>query len=158
MADTSARPEASSAARYRCRMSPRAGTAISAPASSIRRPTIRSARSPRRHRPSMSAGAGNCSRPAATTYAGRSRSARVRRCAADGEAPLRNRDNVKTPANGALNGSRAACCNHVRSLAGFRAGNPGIEDICATLAKYRTFPAAVQQRFYGRSGLVRLPF
>ena len=73
----------SSAARCRCRMCPRAGSAVSAPASSIRRPTGRSVRSLRRHTPSRSADAGSCSRPAATACAGRSRSARDPHCAAD---------------------------------------------------------------------------
>ena len=73
-----------------------AGSVISAPASSIRHPRDRSARWPRRRRPSRSADAGSCSRPAATACAGRSRSARVRRCAAAAVRCGRNPDIEKT--------------------------------------------------------------
>ena len=104
-------------------------------------PQIRSARSPRRHRPNMSAGAGNCSRPAATACAGRSRSARVRHCAADGEAPLAQSGQCETPANGALNGSagsRAAIMCAVWQ--GSERGTQGcryLRHTCANIARFR---------------------
>ena len=77
-----------SAAHCRFPRCPRAGSATAAPASSSRRPTARSVRSPRRHRPSRSADGGSCNRPAATACAGKSRSARARHCAAAARAAL----------------------------------------------------------------------
>ena len=77
-------------------------------------PQAEIARSPRRHRPSKSADAGNCIRPAATGYAGRSRSSRAPRCAA-GAARLRK---VAPMRRGrASNASWAGCCDHGHACA-----------------------------------------
>ena len=122
MADTTARSVASSEARYRCRTFPKAGTVRFAPASSSRRPIIRNVQSPRRHKPNMSAGAGSCSRPAATVYAGRPRSIRGRRCAAAGARCWRNPDSA---GNGAMS-SWAACRNHMLGCAQFQSKEPSV--------------------------------
>ena len=65
-------------ARCRCPRCRRGCSATGARASSSRRPRVRTARSPRRHRRSRSADGGSCSRPAARAYGGRARSARGR--------------------------------------------------------------------------------
>ena len=127
MADTIARPAVLSAARCRSPKCPRAGSATAAPASSIRRPTARSARSPRRHRPSRLADGGSCNQPAATACAGKSRSGRVRHCAAGVARRERSRDMTVS-----VNASWAQCCNHVRANARF----PGTEPVDARYLRH----------------------
>jgi hypothetical protein len=102
-------------------MCPRAGSAIAALTSSILRPTARSARSPRRHRPSRSANAGSCNPPAATRYAGKSKSSRARHCAAGAVSCRRSGDNAM---NGRMSASWAACHNHRRGFARFPSMEP----------------------------------
>ncbi len=92
MAGTIAPPAACSAARCRCRRCPRAGNAAAEPRSSSRRPIIRSARGPRRHKPNRSADDGNCNRPGGIGYAGRSRSSHALRCGAVAAPHWHNRD------------------------------------------------------------------
>jgi hypothetical protein len=102
-----------------------AGSAATAPASSIRRPTVRTVRWLRRHRPNRSADAGSCIRPAATAYVGRSRSARGLHCAAGARPCRRNRGIEKNATvNLVMNVLWAACCNHMRCFARFQSREP----------------------------------
>jgi len=76
-ADTIARRKVASVGRCRFPMCRTADTAITARASSTRRPKVRSARSLRLRKPSRSAGAGSCIRPAVRRYGDKARSTRV---------------------------------------------------------------------------------
>lgn len=97
MAGTMLHRAVSWSGRCRYRMSPMAGSAEVAPGSSTRRPIVRTAQSPRRHRPNRSEGDGSYSRPAATTYDGTARSIRARHFWA---APERDWRNAGSAGNG----------------------------------------------------------
>jgi hypothetical protein len=142
-----------SAARCRSPMYPMVGNATGAPASSIRRPTIRTVRSLRRHTPSNWADGGNCSRPAARGCGGKSRSARVLHCAAAALPHSCIRDNSP-----AMNASQAHCYKDERVFAKFQRMEPLLGSNCATVWEISMVQMAVQQRFYGPGGLSALPF
>ena len=141
MADTIARPRVSSAEHCRCRRCPKAGSATAVPVSSIRRPKVRSARSPRRHKPSKSADGGSCNRPAARGCADRSRSTPVRRCVAAEPPRWNNPRNAVT-----MNVSWAVCWNPVRGFAWFPGMEPCSRIIVPHFEKYQWF---VRQRSKG---------
>ena len=132
MANTILPRAAPSAVHCRSPRSPRAGSATAGPTSSIRRPTIQNARSPRRHRPNRSADAGNCSRPRATACAGKSISVRVRRCAAVGRPHWHNPRKAVT-----MDASWAACCDLGRGMRGSMAWNSSLQVIVPQFEKYQ---------------------
>lgn len=70
--DTTGNPPALHEAPGQGRACPPGGSGTAAPAQSNRRPTVQIARSPRRHSPNMSAGAGNACRSAVKTCSGKS--------------------------------------------------------------------------------------
>jgi len=76
MAGTSMIPQACSRARYQCRRCRRAGSARDVRASSTRRPTVRSARSPDRRKPNRWGGGDSGNRRAARANVGKARSSR----------------------------------------------------------------------------------
>jgi hypothetical protein len=125
---------ASSAERCRSPRCPRVGSATAAPASSIRRPTTRNARSLRRRRPNRSADGGNCSRPRATACAGKSRSARGRRCAADAMPRWCSAHNVVT-----MSDSWAVAAIFGEDLRGSPAWNSSSQIIVPQFGKYQWF-------------------
>jgi hypothetical protein len=128
------RQAALSVVRCRSPTCPRAGIAATAPGSSIRRPIIRSARWPRRHRPSRSADAGSCSRPAEIGCAGRSRSCCGPHCAAAVPARRRSRDKAKM---GAMSASWAVCDHICECRRGSQARNRSRLTFAPHLEKYR---------------------
>jgi len=152
-ADTIAHPLVLSAARYRCRTCPRGDSEAGAPASSIRRPTIRSARLPRRHTPNRLADVGSCSRRKAIACAGKSRSGRARHCGANVAANRRSRGRKRK-----IQASWAWGRNHVRSGARFPDMEPPDWHLRHIPRKYRVFQVVLQHRWYGRCEFARLPF
>ena len=114
-ADTNTHVAARRGGRCRCPTSRKDCSGAGAPASSSRRPKARTARWPRRHRRSRSAGAGSCNRPAARACGGRARSARARICAAAEARPRREWNNARR-----LNASWALCCDVRRCVALFQ--------------------------------------
>ena len=134
-AGTSARGAAFPTAHCRCPSCPMGGSVRAAPVSSIHRPTGRTARSPRRHRPSKLADDGNCNRPAATACAGRSRSSHAQHCAA--VAAFRSRSRGKM--NGTVDISWADATNMCVDLRGSLARNKHYRRCAPHFRNYRMF-------------------
>jgi hypothetical protein len=133
MAGTSARSVERRRARCRCLMFRKAGSAAAAPGSSIRPPTARNARSPRRHRPNRSANVCNYIRPTTTRCDGRSRSALARRCAASVTARAGMPPHVMI----IVNASWAVCPYDNRRFALFRSGELQQRNNFATRRQFR---------------------